>query len=114
MQTLEPILAQHPFFAGLKPEYMRLVAGCASNVRYPARTYLIRQGKVALETAAAARGPITMRPSKRARCSAGHGSFHSVAGFSAHGSLSPRGPSPWMVSAYVPKAGKTTIWATNC
>jgi CRP/FNR family cyclic AMP-dependent transcriptional regulator len=72
MQTLEPILAQHPFFNGLQPEYLQLVTGCASNVRYPAGTYIfregeeasnfyvIRQGKVALEIGAAPRGPISI------------------------------------------------------
>ena len=72
MQTLEPILAEHPFFKGLKPEYLQLVTGCASNVRFDTGTYifregeeasqfyLIRQGKVALEIFAAQYGPITI------------------------------------------------------
>ena len=72
MQTLEPILAQHPFFTGLEPEYLQSLTGCAANVRYPAGAYifhegeaassfyLIRQGKVALETFAPPRGPITI------------------------------------------------------
>lgn len=72
METLEPILAEHPFFKGLKPEYLQLVTGCASNVRFDAGTYifredeeasqfyLIRQGKVALEIFAAQYGPITI------------------------------------------------------
>jgi|SRR5579884_3445347 len=62
MQTLETILAQNPFFKGLDARYMSLITGCASNVRYRAGEYLfregeeakhfyvIRQGKVALET----------------------------------------------------------------
>ena len=72
MQTLEPILAEHPFFKGLKPEYLQLVTGCASNVRFDTGTYifregeeasqfyLIRQGRVALEIFAAQHGPITI------------------------------------------------------
>jgi CRP/FNR family transcriptional regulator, cyclic AMP receptor protein len=72
MQTLEPILAEHPFFKGLKPEYLQLVTGCASNVRFEAGTYifhegeeasqfyLIREGKIALEIFAAQHGPITI------------------------------------------------------
>ena len=72
MQTLEPILAEHPFFKGLKPEYLQLVTGCDSNVRFDTGTYifregedasqfyLIRQGKVALEIFAAQHGPITI------------------------------------------------------
>jgi CRP/FNR family cyclic AMP-dependent transcriptional regulator len=62
MQTLEPILANHPFFRGFEPRYMQLITGCASNVRFPAGAtifregqpassfYIIRRGKVALET----------------------------------------------------------------
>jgi CRP/FNR family transcriptional regulator, cyclic AMP receptor protein len=72
MQTLEAILAGHPFFAGFAPRYMQLITSCASNVRFAAGTsifhegeaathfYIIRQGKVALETFAAPRGPITI------------------------------------------------------
>ena len=72
MQTLEPILAGHPFFKGLKSEYLQIVTGCASNVRFDTgayifhegeeatQFYLIRQGKVALEIFAAQHGPITI------------------------------------------------------
>jgi CRP-like cAMP-binding protein len=62
METLQPILAQHPFFQGLSAGDLQLLAGCASNVRYAAGDYLfhegaqahsfwlIREGTVALET----------------------------------------------------------------
>lgn len=61
VQNLEPILATHPFFAGLEAKYLELVAGCAANVRFNAgdkifhqgeeanQFYLIRHGKVALD-----------------------------------------------------------------
>jgi CRP/FNR family transcriptional regulator, cyclic AMP receptor protein len=70
MQTLETILAEHPFFEGLDPRYMPLITGCASNVRFPsgeyifregepsAHFYIIRHGNVALETHGAQRGRI--------------------------------------------------------
>lgn len=73
MQTLEPILSEHPFLKGLKPEHLKLLVGCASNVRFNAGQYLfregeeanqfymIRQGKVAVEIHAAGRGPITVQ-----------------------------------------------------
>jgi CRP/FNR family transcriptional regulator, cyclic AMP receptor protein len=72
MQTLEAILARHPFFEGFEPRYMQLITGCASNVRFDAgeyifregepasHFYIVRQGKVALEVFAAQRGPITI------------------------------------------------------
>ena len=47
METLERILAQHPFFEGLNPEYLKLLVGCASNVRFEAGSYLFRQGEEA-------------------------------------------------------------------
>ncbi len=73
METLEPILAQHPFLKGLEPNYLKLIVGCASNVRFNAGQYLfhegeeanqfymIRQGKVAVEIHAAERGSITVQ-----------------------------------------------------
>jgi CRP-like cAMP-binding protein len=73
METLERILAEHPFFKGLEEPYLQLLVGCASNVRFNAgevvfregeeanRFYLIRQGKVAVEMFAPSRGPIILQ-----------------------------------------------------
>src|SRR5690348_9662142 len=47
MESLERILGQHPFFEGLDPEYLKLLVGCASNVRFEAGAYLFRQGEEA-------------------------------------------------------------------
>jgi CRP-like cAMP-binding protein len=72
MHTLEPILAQHPFFKELAPRYLQLSLGCAANVRFQAgewlfregeaaqQFYLIRHGKVALQVFVPQRGPITV------------------------------------------------------
>lgn len=61
METLEPILKEHPFFNGLEQKYFDIMLGCASNVRFkekelifkegdPAdKFYLIRHGKVSIE-----------------------------------------------------------------
>jgi CRP/FNR family transcriptional regulator, cyclic AMP receptor protein len=61
IQTLEKIIAEHPFFADLESYYTSLLVGCASNVRFEAgqymwregeeanHFYLIRQGRVAIE-----------------------------------------------------------------
>ena len=71
MASLEAILLQHPFFRGLEAQLGSVVAGCCANVRRgrgeyllhegtPAdRFYLIREGTVALEIAAAGRAPAT-------------------------------------------------------
>ncbi len=73
METLERILAEHPFFAGLEPRHLALLVGCASNRRFEAgqlffhagaeanEFFLIRHGKVALEIAAPGRAPITIQ-----------------------------------------------------
>ena len=73
METLEPILSEHPFLRGLKSEYLKILVGCASNVRFNAGQYLfregeeansfymIRHGKVAVEMHAAELGPITVQ-----------------------------------------------------
>ncbi len=61
METLEPILTEHPFLKGLDPAQIQLITGCASNIRFDAgqiifregeeadQFYVIRQGKVALQ-----------------------------------------------------------------
>jgi CRP-like cAMP-binding protein len=68
METLEPLLADHSFFRDLPPDYIRLLAGCAKNVRFEAgqaifregedadQFYLIRDGRVALEVFTPERG----------------------------------------------------------
>jgi CRP/FNR family cyclic AMP-dependent transcriptional regulator len=72
METIEPLLAQHPLFTGLEPKYLQLIVGCASNVRFDPGHYigrdgeevneffLIRHGSVALETYSPVKGPITI------------------------------------------------------
>lgn len=49
METLERIIAQHPFFTGLEPAYLSLLVGCASNVRFDTGTYICREGDEAHE-----------------------------------------------------------------
>jgi CRP/FNR family cyclic AMP-dependent transcriptional regulator len=47
MQTLEPILAEHSFFEGLRPDHIALIVGCASNVKLEAGRYIFREGEEA-------------------------------------------------------------------
>ncbi|MGE5322088.1 MAG: cyclic nucleotide-binding domain-containing protein [Actinomycetota bacterium] len=73
METLRPILAEHPFFRDLEEAHLDLVVGCASNVRFNAgdfifrhgeeanEFYLIREGMVALEMFVTGRGPVTVQ-----------------------------------------------------
>jgi len=72
METLERILAEHPFFHRLGKRYLELITGCASNVRFGAgefifrygaeanQFYLLRDGKVALQITAPGRGTISI------------------------------------------------------
>ena len=73
METLEPILSEHPFFRHLAPEYLHVLVGCASNVRFESgqqlfregeeanEFYLIRHGIVSLEVVVPGRGSITIQ-----------------------------------------------------
>lgn len=70
---LDVVLARQPFFNGLAPKYLELLAGCSTNVRFedgeylsregaPAdEFYLIREGRVAVEVASSERGAIMVQ-----------------------------------------------------
>ena len=72
-ETLERVLAEHPFFKHLQRPYLELLAECASRVRFNAGEvifresepsnlfYVVRRGKVAVETFAPNRGPIIIQ-----------------------------------------------------
>lgn len=61
MESLGKIIKEHPFFANLIPEYIELIAGCASLVKFDKdhmvlkegeaadNFYLIREGKISVE-----------------------------------------------------------------
>jgi CRP/FNR family transcriptional regulator, cyclic AMP receptor protein len=73
MKRVAALLAEHPFLAGLEPDAIETMAGCARNVRFDAGTYicregepagtflLLRKGRVALETHAPGRGPVAFQ-----------------------------------------------------
>ena len=70
METLESLLGHAPFFDGLGPERVALLAGCGGNVRFAAGQsifrqgdpadvfYVLRHGTVALELFVPSRGPV--------------------------------------------------------
>jgi CRP-like cAMP-binding protein len=72
IETLAPILAEHPVLKGLDPAHLDLIVGCASNVRFNPgefifragqeanHFYIIRTGQVSVETFAPQRGAITI------------------------------------------------------
>jgi CRP-like cAMP-binding protein len=73
MKTMETIISEHPFFQGLSPKHMELLAGCAKNVRFNADQFIVREGtesneffvltkgKVALEILRPEKGPIRIQ-----------------------------------------------------
>jgi CRP-like cAMP-binding protein len=73
VETLEGVLGEHVFFRGLAPEFLGVVVGCASNVRFrPGEVvfreggeanqfYLIRQGQIAIEVFVPGRGALTIQ-----------------------------------------------------
>lgn len=73
METLERILAEHPFLQGMVKAQLKLLVGCASNVRFEQGEYLFREGeeancfyilrhgRVSLETFAPEKGAITIQ-----------------------------------------------------
>jgi CRP/FNR family cyclic AMP-dependent transcriptional regulator len=73
METLERILGEHPFLQGMEESHLNLITGCASNVKFEKDEYLfregeqadcfyiIRHGKVTLETFAPGKESITIQ-----------------------------------------------------
>jgi len=47
MRGLEQLLAEHPFFEGMRGEDLALIAGCGKNARFGAGEYLFREGEPA-------------------------------------------------------------------
>ena len=72
METLEKFISEHPFFSEIDSQYTPLLVGCASNVRFDAGAYvlregqeanhfyLVRRGRIAIEISAPQRKPIVV------------------------------------------------------
>ena len=71
-QTIEDQIADHPFFAGLGADFLKFIAGCGRN-RYVEEGeylahegeeanafFLIRRGKIAIETNVPGRGAVVL------------------------------------------------------
>lgn len=72
MEDLEKIVSSHPFFEGMDGNYLELIVGCASNIRFDEgdkifsegeeanQFYMIREGSVALAIHGPGSGSITI------------------------------------------------------
>lgn len=73
MESLAPILAEHPFLKGLAHEHLELIVGCAANVRFAAgeqlfkegdeanQFFVIRHGRVALDVFSPTKGYLSIQ-----------------------------------------------------
>ena len=72
IESLAPLLADHPVLTGLADDHITLITGCARNVKFnpgeflfraggPADAfYIVRRGRVSVETFEPKRGPVTI------------------------------------------------------
>jgi CRP-like cAMP-binding protein len=77
MENMEAILGEVETFQGMKPAHLKLLADCASEVRYEAgdvlgrvggdadNFWVIREGRLALQLPAAGRGGVTVATSSK-------------------------------------------------
>ncbi|NJN67857.1 MAG: cyclic nucleotide-binding domain-containing protein [Chloroflexaceae bacterium] len=73
IQTIEDVLTHHHFFKGLRLNHIQTIAGCASNIQFGPGDflfregeeancfYVIRHGKVTVETFVPGRGAVTLQ-----------------------------------------------------
>ena len=71
METIEAVLAAHPFFQGMDPQHVAAVAACGRQMQFKAEEFLCREaeealdfyviisGSVSVEIFSARRGPLT-------------------------------------------------------
>jgi CRP/FNR family cyclic AMP-dependent transcriptional regulator len=61
MRSIEEYLPDHPFFSGLEPDDLALLAGCATNVSIAAGEYLFREGEPANQFFVVRRGRVALQ-----------------------------------------------------
>ena len=125
IHTLEPIIREHPFFKDLAEPHLKLVVGCAKNVRFDEGQMLFREGEPADEFYMIRTGQVTIevhvrdadRPFGRrlakAMCSAGRGCFRRIAGILMRERNNQRAPWRSTANACGVNAIRTTTWVTN-
>lgn len=63
LRGLHAIIAEHPLFSGLAPDFLDLVEGCARNVRFKSGDYLMRDGDAASEVFLVREGSVALEVS---------------------------------------------------
>jgi CRP/FNR family transcriptional regulator, cyclic AMP receptor protein len=80
MKTLDELVVESPIFAGLDQEHLELIAGCGQNTGFEAGEYLfregdlandfylVRHGRVMLETFVPGRGAVVIETADEGDC----------------------------------------------
>jgi CRP-like cAMP-binding protein len=73
MKTIEDLMKAHPFFNGLDPKYISLIAGCGKNMVFQKgefvakegeaanHFFIIKQGRVAIDILTVETGPVIIQ-----------------------------------------------------
>lgn len=73
IETVERLIAEHPFFHGMREQHLQFITGCARNVRFEEgevifregdeanQFYFIREGMIAVELMVPSRGFTTVQ-----------------------------------------------------
>ena len=126
MESLQNILAEHPFTQGLDKRHLALFTGCASNVRFEAgqrifregdeanQFYLVREGKLAIELFGAERGALTILTLGPGEVLGWSWLVPPIAGSLTRTLWSSPGRSRWTEGVSGKKQKPTTISVTSC
>ena len=68
MEGLERVVREHPFFAGLDDAAVKLLAGCAKNVRFEPGEILFREGEPADQFYLLRQGRVELSVKGEGRC----------------------------------------------
>ena len=59
-RSIDELLREHPFFAGMEPAWLELIAGCGQNVAYQPGQVIAKEGDAADEFFAVRRGRVAV------------------------------------------------------
>ena len=105
--SLASVIVSHPFFEGMKPEHLEVIAGCATEATFESDQILFREGELPTNSISFKVGGLPWRytslrigpcPSRilaPATCSAGHGCFRRSSGTCRRALWNPLERSSW-------------------
>ena len=60
VKSIDELLREHPFFAGMEPDWLELIAGCGQNVAFKPGAMIAREGDDADTFFAVRRGKVSV------------------------------------------------------